>query len=652
MNRALLLFVTFVTVVMSSLALSACRSTRDSDPGTLVIHAGVPGQARTVSPTTSLEVALFRVVATSDFGETLEASSEAAVIEVSGVVPGTWDVAVTADNRDGETILSGSCTVYVDPAETTSVAVTLEPLSGSGEFAIELSWPDRGISDPRVVASLSRSSSAIEVPVICDATGCSGQVTGVPAGYHLLSVEVSDGVKAVTGVVETVRILAGRSTRCSYDFSDQQELFRGGIELSVAVDSMPPLRPSVRGIPPAIYAGEVIPIHAADVTAPGRCRWFTRGRPIGSGESALLEVPMEAEVVTVTVVCGDDRRQGSTRIEIPVIDEPPIGSLVYNESLTDGFTPLGAPVSAAIVEDTLVVGDRDGAKILSMALDSDTSAALDDSVRVLLEEEAIVSADRGEGAVWALSETGVRRFVFPVDGADPVVSTLTAEYSGTGLLASGVDEAYVFDSGVLERFSVVAGSLQASPLTVDARLATTDVRSLVVAEGGELILCDFAGDSLHRLSAAGQTAELVQVVENSVEGVSGLNGVTAGVAVGDDLYVCSYYDSAVVWFEKTQDVGLYVFRQALHDVCSGATDIAVNPDHTELYVTAGVGDALVVLGRDPETGQIEPLGSFADMGAGLDSPRCVAVGSTAVAVASANSGTVELFRTYRRRPVE
>jgi hypothetical protein len=96
---------------------------------------------------------------------------------------------------------------------------------------------------------------------------------------------------------------------------------------------------------------------------------------------------------------------------------------------------------------------------------------------------------------------------------------------------------------------------------------------------------------------------------------------------------------------------MLTFQAAYADVAQGATALAISRDERTLLVAAGTGDAVAVLNRDPETGELDPLGTIRRDGA-LDSPRSIALSDGPAFVASANSGAVDVIREYRGRTVE
>ena len=103
-----------------------------------------------------------------------------------------------------------------------------------------------------------------------------------------------------------------------------------------------------------------------------------------------------------------------------------------------------------------------------------------------------------------------------------------------------------------------------------------------------------------------------QALVNGVDGVAGLSSPDS-VAVSPDgtqVFVASLVSSTLSVFDRDTTTGTLSFRTSFTDGLGGvdgldsATDVAVSPDGTQVFVTGADDDALAVFGRDAATGNV------------------------------------------------
>src|SRR5437870_2366533 len=111
--------------------------------------------------------------------------------------------------------------------------------------------------------------------------------------------------------------------------------------------------------------------------------------------------------------------------------------------------------------------------------------------------------------------------------------------------------------------------------------------------------------------------------QNGVLGLFGAKAVTVSPD-GANLYVAGGYDDALVVFGRNPETGMLTYLQKLEDGVggvnglNGADAVAVSPDGTHVLVTGSVDDALAVFERDPATGTLTYVERLRDGIAGVD----------------------------------
>ena len=135
---------------------------------------------------------------------------------------------------------------------------------------------------------------------------------------------------------------------------------------------------------------------------------------------------------------------------------------------------------------------------------------------------------------------------------------------------------------------------------------------------------------------------------------------------GNDVYVASRTDHAVVHWNRNPTTGALTFVGCVEDTAAsetctqsseglaGATSVAVSPDGESLYVAASLDDAVVLIDRNPATGNLSPAAAADqcvddnDTGVdacvlnenGLDRPEAVVATNSSVYVASLGDDAV------------
>jgi 6-phosphogluconolactonase (cycloisomerase 2 family) len=141
------------------------------------------------------------------------------------------------------------------------------------------------------------------------------------------------------------------------------------------------------------------------------------------------------------------------------------------------------------------------------------------------------------------------------------------------------------------------------------------------------------------LVAAPTFADSLTYVENFRENVDGVNGLDGANCValspdGKHVYTTGDISDAVAVFSRDSITGELEFVEQIRNVdigvngLNGASFVTVSPDGKHVYATGFDDDALVVLSRDQNTGELSFVGAyynFTDANGGLDAANSVAV---------------------------
>ncbi len=120
---------------------------------------------------------------------------------------------------------------------------------------------------------------------------------------------------------------------------------------------------------------------------------------------------------------------------------------------------------------------------------------------------------------------------------------------------------------------------------------------------------------------------LVQVLEDDVDGVSGLAGGEMVVVSPDNqhVYVAARREASVTVFGRNPDTGTLTFADQVRDKIGnttanldGAHGLAISPDGQHVYVASDNADMLLSLSHDSQAGTLAFIEEFIDDMAGVD----------------------------------
>ena len=156
--------------------LAACPnpiSTAKGSSLTVCINNNI--NARTLLPPIDMNAASFMVSGTGPGTATFSQTTSGAPVTVDGLAFGPWSVTVNALNAAGAVIGGGQATVTVHTGQTSTVDITVVPLTGNGTLDLSVSWTASQVENASILASLT--------PPVGSSTPLSFSVTGNMASY-------------------------------------------------------------------------------------------------------------------------------------------------------------------------------------------------------------------------------------------------------------------------------------------------------------------------------------------------------------------------------------------------------------------------------------------------------------------------------------
>jgi 6-phosphogluconolactonase (cycloisomerase 2 family) len=178
----------------------------------------------------------------------------------------------------------------------------------------------------------------------------------------------------------------------------------------------------------------------------------------------------------------------------------------------------------------------------------------------------------------------------------------------------------------------------------------------VSPDGAHVYLAAPGTLSAFRRDPTSDALAFVDMEQDGVDGVDGMWG-PGGLAVspdGEHVYAASYFDNALVAFDRNPTSGALTFVEmeqdgvAGVDGLAGAENVALSPDGKHVYVAASDDNALAVFSRNAASGALTFLDAVWDTDAGvggLDGAYSAAVSPDGkhVYVAANDEGALSVF---------
>ncbi len=304
-----------VAAVVAALAITGCGNLLDpAAGGSLTVNVG-DAVSRTLLPALSMEAASYTVSGLGPEGASFSVSASGGTATLTELAFGEWVVTVDAYNAEGMLIGSGQATATVHTGQTTTVAVTVVPLSGSGTLSLTVGWSVAQVETPAILASLiypEGTSTSLGFTVAGSAASYTSST--VPTGYQTLTVQLLDSGIPVMGAVEVVRIVKDQTTTGVYSFTVVNEP-GGSIQVNIDPELADPIPVSISGVPSTLEGGSSVTASATvgDGTSGVVYVWYVNGVSQGTGSSYSVGGGLAVGYyrLDVTAFSADGTRAGS-----------------------------------------------------------------------------------------------------------------------------------------------------------------------------------------------------------------------------------------------------------------------------------------------------------------------------------------------------
>jgi len=199
----------------------------DGDSGTLTIDfSSIFASARTLVPA-GMSISRCDITGTLEGGGDSFAGSVGPGESFSrgGLAVGLWTIVIDAFNADGTLVGHGETTARITAGSTTTVQITIHPVPGNGTLSLTLRWGKKVFQTPGTIEAylfpaITPDGALSFTPRVQGDYRMGTYVnTEVPAGYYVLTLQLSGDGAVVWGTMEAVRIAADLITEKTWTYT-------------------------------------------------------------------------------------------------------------------------------------------------------------------------------------------------------------------------------------------------------------------------------------------------------------------------------------------------------------------------------------------------------------------------------------------------
>ncbi len=339
-RRSVSAIVVFIIIFMSIFTIGCPVVPVEPDTGdlTITLPTSLSG-SRDIDPDISLIPATFTITGAGPEGASFSVSDfSGTMFSRPGLTIGSWAITVSAYNADGTLIGDGSGTVDLT-IDGANLPISINILPGDGTIDIVVSFDTYLMEDPRITATLSPTSRAINsFSVTSDVVNGRAicRAAGYAAGDYTLTVNLYEGLSLMETKQESVRVIKDLPTVGAVSFGTTTHAF-GSLSRPIILNHEIPLAVEISSAADTKTEDETLVLTASVTSfdAPIDYVWYVDRTIAGVGPSYTLgsNLAIGTYTVKVAAVNADGTRAGSD-IKIITVTSGEQTEPVYSIPLT------------------------------------------------------------------------------------------------------------------------------------------------------------------------------------------------------------------------------------------------------------------------------------------------------------------------------
>ena len=377
-------FLSILLLVTLSLFIS-CEAKRHTADMRITMEKEV---SRTYTPSdVNLTITNYQLTCSGPNQEVYNYNTKRNTFILEGVSLGEWNIKADGCNENGTVLVSGSTTFNLNDSNT-NATVILNELKGAGNVSLTYSWDSSLVKKPKLVISFNGIDNT-ETRTVEPTIGSGSAVLtieGLPAGSYTSNAKLYDGTVQVSGAIDAVRIVDGKTTTGSINLNlDEAPLIAGHLTLENKAGT--PVDCVIKGIEngATIKAQNKIKI-SLDTQGINEddifIQWYLDGELISSdNETFITPSPgmHRLDIIAKTRMLGST---GSAQINFEAAVLGAYGQPVFAGAIEDGTIKIGGRTNVDFLPDGKVLVVSDTYQTASICTIVKNSLTLENSVNI------------------------------------------------------------------------------------------------------------------------------------------------------------------------------------------------------------------------------------------------------------------------------
>jgi Peptidase M30. len=207
-------------ILLGGCQLFTQANSSQADSGSVCLVLASSPKTITASDSTAYTIASYTVSGEGPSSSFAAEAASGSSYAKSGLATGSWTLTVNGLNSLGHVIAQATTTLTIASGQTTSAALTLGRISGSGTIDVTVTWSAAGAYSS-IVGSLTGSSGASEaISISCPSSATQEEYTATKAaGDYVLVLKLMSGASVLDTITEAVQVYDGYTSSATYDRS-------------------------------------------------------------------------------------------------------------------------------------------------------------------------------------------------------------------------------------------------------------------------------------------------------------------------------------------------------------------------------------------------------------------------------------------------
>ena len=190
------------------------------------------------------------------------------------LLPGPWQVSVSAFNDEGTLIGFAEAAVSVSARRTSTVSMAIQSLVGDGTLSLTADLNELDLLDPEISGTLISGASGAVTDIGMPITGSSASFEGdLAAGTYLLTLELVEAGTSIASYVNTALIVFEQTTSAALVFRPAA----GSVVVELVNEITRPITITLEGLQPELGPAQSMTVAAVTATAVDTYQWYLDG---------------------------------------------------------------------------------------------------------------------------------------------------------------------------------------------------------------------------------------------------------------------------------------------------------------------------------------------------------------------------------------